>query len=128
MNECKTIGEHKYSVPKLNATEQMMMKARLLKYSGAAIGTVFSGMGKSKAKQIEVLSEGISKMFGKYPEIEVINFIKEVACHAIRDGERMQVSSFDEYFAEDLFDAYILFAFVLEVQFKGFIKRVLKGQ
>ena len=94
MNDNKVIGEHEYSVPKFNATKQMILKARLLKYAGAGISKIVGNAGESKADQIGAVAAAIGEMVATHSEKEVVNLIKEITCMAIRDGERMMTARF----------------------------------
>lgn len=120
-NESKAIGEHEYNVVQWNATYAMVMKLKLLKYFGKALQNLSASDMTFNQKMMSSLNDIIAEVD---PD-EFIKFIKEVACAAVRDGERMKTVQFDMYFKDDILEAYQVAFFVLEVNYKDFLESVL---
>lgn len=118
--EKTNIGDHEYSVRQWDATKAMMMQLKTAKYLGKAI-SVFAAGGDVTGN----LLGHIDEILDGVDEEKFIGFVKSVVCDAIRDGERMVLARFDEYFQGDVMDAYKVFAFVLKVNFADFLGSVL---
>lgn len=115
------VGSHSYSVTQWNATKAMIMKLRLAKYLGGLAQNITENSGNmanTMLANIKNILEGV--------DIEdFVHFIREVACSANRDGEKMIPARFDSYFNGELMEAYEVAFKVLEVNYKDFLESVL---
>lgn len=117
-----TIGDHEYSVRQWSATRAMVMKIKVLKYIGKFLGV----LGENDFKDIQkTLMANLGDILEDVDEVKFVNLIKEVACSAARDGERMVLARFDEYFLDDFMQAYELAFFVIKVNYEDFLGSVL---
>lgn len=116
-----TVGQHDYSITQWNATKAMIMKLKLGKYLGGLAENITlnsDNMANTMLANIRTILEGVNIE-------EFVGFIKEVACSAARDGSRMSVNRFDEYFNGELMEAYEVAFKVLEVNYKDFLASIL---
>ena len=118
-----TVGDHSYSVTQWNATKAMVMKLRLAKY----LGGLASNLTESRSSIAKTLLDNITSILEEVNIEEFVKFIKEVACSAARDGERMKEARFDEYFAGEIMEAYEVAFKVIEVNYKDFLESVLSS-
>ena len=119
--EHTTIGENEYSVMQWNATKAMVMKLKVAKYLGGLFGVI----AKDPQNIQKVLMENIGDILDDVDEVAFITFIKEVACSAVRNNEKMNVARFDEYFNGNILESYELAFFVLKVNYEDFLSSVL---
>lgn len=116
-----TVGSHSYSVRQWNATKAMVMKLKLGKYLGGLVENVT----KNGDNMANTMLANIQNILNDVNIEEFVGFIKEVACSAARDGDKMILARFDEYFSGDLMEAYEVAFKVLEVNYKDFLVSVL---
>ncbi len=116
------VGDHSYSVKQWNATKAMVMKLKLGKYLGGLAENVTLN-GDNMAN---TMLANLQNILNSVNIEEFVNYVKEVACSANRDEERMSVARFDEYFSGEIMEAYEVAFKVLEVNYKDFLVSVLK--
>lgn len=116
-----TVGEHSYSITQWNATKAMIMKLKLGKYLGGLAEDITVNHGN----MANTMLANIKKILNGVDIEDFVNFIKEVACAASRDGNKMITARFDEYFNGELMEAYEVAFKVLEVNYKDFLASVL---
>lgn len=119
--ETTRIGEHDYSVTQWNATKSMVMKLKTAKYLGGFIEAIGELEGNIQTE----LMKSLGSILDSVDPEAFVEFVKEVACSAVKGGERMSKSRFDEYFAGDILAAYSLAFFVLKVNYEDFLASVL---
>lgn len=118
--EKTTIGDHEYSVTQWPATKAMVMKLKVAKYLGKALSVANKG-----GNIVKNLMGNLSELLEDVDEEKFVVLLKEVACAAIRDGERMKVAQFDMYFQGEIKEIYELAFFVLKVNYEDFLGSVL---
>lgn len=116
-----TVGDHDYTVTQWNATKAMIMKLKLAKFLGGLASTVT----EHSDNMANTMLANIKNILNDVDIEEFVIFIKEVACAASRDGNRMVTARFDEYFNGELMEAYEVAFKVLEVNYKDFLASVL---
>jgi hypothetical protein len=116
-----TVGDHAYSVTQWNATKAMIMKLKLGKYLGGLAENITENSGN----MANTMLANIKTILNGVDIEEFVGFIKEVACAANREGSRMAVARFDEYFSGEIMEAYEVAFKVLEVNYKDFLASVL---
>lgn len=116
-----SVGDYDYSVTQWNATKAMIMKLKLAKYLGGLTETIT----KNSDNIANTLLANINNILKTVNIEEFVGFIKEVACAANREGQRMTSARFDEYFNGNLMDAYEVAFKVLEINYKDFLESVL---
>jgi len=115
------VGEHEYSVTQWSATKAMVMKLKLGKY----LGSLAEDVTQNSGNMANTMLANIKKILNTVNIEEFVGFIREVACAPARDGSRMVVARFDEYFSGELMEAYEVAFKVLEVNYKDFLASVL---
>ena len=115
------VGDHTYSVTQWNATKAMVMKLKLAKYLGSLAKTVTI----NSDNMANTMLANVQNILNTVDIEEFVGFIKEVACSAARDGNRMVLARFDEYFNGELMEVYEVAFKVLEINYKDFLESVL---
>jgi len=97
------------------------MKLKLGKY----LGSLAEDVTQNSGNMANTMLANIKKILNTVNIEEFVGFIREVACAPARDGSRMVVARFDEYFSGELMEAYEVAFKVLEVNYKDFLASVL---
>lgn len=116
-----TVGGHEYSITQWNATKAMIMKLKLAKF----LGGLAENLAQNNGNIANTMMANIKNILNGVDIEEFVSFIKEVACSASRDGQRMSTVQFDQYFNGELMEAYEVAFKVIEVNYKDFLASVL---
>lgn len=122
----KQIGEHEYSVTQWPATKALLNKLKLIKTFGSAMANIASLISSDKSeenKDAEALAKGLSDLFDNNSPEDIVEIIKDFIIGVACDGTRITPSKFEELFSgDDLLEAYKVFIFVIQVNYKNLMK------
>lgn len=121
--ETRIVGEHEYAITQWGATKAMVMKLKLGKFLGGLAEVIT----RDSANMATTLMRRLGDILERVNPDEFVDFIKEVACSAGRDGEKMSKARFDEYFSGNIQEAYEVAFAVLEVNYSDFLASVLSS-
>jgi len=119
--ETKTIGERECSATQWSAEKAILMKLKLAKAFGPALLSLVNNDNESDVN----LVDSISLLFATSSPEECFALLKETLMGVAINDKRLTSLAFNEVFdADNLFDVYKIFIFVLQVNYGN----LLKGQ
>lgn len=125
--ESKTIGDHEYSVTQWSAEKAMLMKMKLAKQFGPSLA-IMASKNEDDGDEAEGISKAIELIFKNNSPEEVVAMVKETVMGTACDGKRITETSFNELFSGDnLLTVYMVFIFVLQVNYANLLKGRLVG-
>lgn len=132
--ETTTINDHEYSVTQWSAEKAILMKLKLAKVFGSSItkmAALFDGVNKNEDTRMEAeaLSEGLQVLFEGNSAEEILSLIKSCVVGVARDGTKITDLTFNSVFSTDsLADVYLVFIFVLRVNYANFLNGQFLGK
>lgn len=118
--ETKTIDDKEFSVTQWPAERAILTKMRLIKAIGPAIASLIK---LEDGKEDDALANGLNLLFENSTPEEILTLIKTCIVGISCDGTRISESRFTELFSGDnLLTVYKVFVFVLQVNYKNFLK------
>ena len=127
--ETRTIGSEEYSVTQWPAEKALLMKFRLVKIFGSSIAKVGSAITSGK-DEIGSLSEAINDIFLTTKPEDLVELLKDcIILNVAVNGKKITQTEFTEMFSgDDLGKVYSIFFFVLQVNYKNFLKGPLASK
>ena len=109
-----------YSVTQWPAEKAMLMQLKIMK----VIGPVFATLAAEQDDVGDTIAAAINSLFSSSSPDEILSIIKEsIIGNVAADGRRINAADFTERFSGDsLLNVYLVFAFVVRVNYSAFIR------
>ena len=109
-----------YSVTQWPAEKAMLMQLKIMK----VIGPVFATLAAEQDDVGDTIAAAINSLFSSSSPDEILSIIKEsIIGNVAADGRRINATDFTERFSGDsLLNVYLVFAFVVRVNYSAFIR------
>ncbi len=124
--ETKEIKGNTYTVTQLSPSKALPLKFKVMGALGDSVIEIAQAYTASKDKeeaQLKAFAAGLEKLFAKSTPEELTQLLKHtVTTNVRRNDEILTASGFDQHFQDDLVEIYLVFLFVLQVNFGDFIK------
>lgn len=123
--ETRNISGHEYTVTQLPPSKAMPLKFTIIGALGESVIELASAYQNKKDKeqaQLEAFGKALEKLFEKTSPEKLTQLIQNTIVGTRRDGDVINTSSFDSLFMDDMTEIYLVFMFVLQVNFGDFIK------
>lgn len=123
--ETRDINGHNYTVTQLPPSKALPLKFKIVGALGESVIELASAYQNTKNKeqaQLEAFGRALEKLFEKTSPEDLTQLIQNTIIGIHRDDERINSSTFDSLFMDDLTEIYLVFLFVLQVNFGDFIK------
>tara|TARA_R110000851_G_scaffold131987_1_gene266208 strand:+ start:1226 stop:1684 length:459 start_codon:yes stop_codon:yes gene_type:complete len=124
--ENREINGHTYTVTQLPPSKALPLKFKIVGALGESVIELAAAYQSNKDKeqaQLEAFGKALEKLFDKVTPDQLMELIRSTL-NGVRRGEKdfINNSTFDSFFIDDLSEIYLVFLFVLQVNFGDFIK------